>query len=171
MLVQAAEARFQRGLSALNEGRGLEALALFEASIELERRLGAATPQARYMSWYGMSLALEAHRWREGAALCRQAIGLEFYNADLCWNYGRVLVAQDDRKGAYEAFLKGLKLQRNHPGILRELGRMGWRRPPTIPFLARRNPINIALGKLLRGARGAMKQPSAGPSRAARRSA
>jgi len=150
MLVQAAESRFQRGLAALEAGRGLEALALFEAAIELERRLGAGSPQARYMSWYGLTIAIEAQRLREGAALCRQAIGLEFYNADLCWNYGRVLLAQDDRKGAFQAFLKGLKVQRNHAGIVRDLGRMGWRRRPAVPFLARRNPINVALGKLLR---------------------
>ena len=51
MLVQAAESRFARGLLALEAGRGLEALALFEASIELERRLGSRTPQARYLSF------------------------------------------------------------------------------------------------------------------------
>ncbi|HUC44828.1 MAG TPA: hypothetical protein VMR65_12355 [Candidatus Sulfotelmatobacter sp.] len=152
MLVQAAETRFQRGIAALEAGRGIEALALFEAAIELERRLGAGVPQARYMSWYGLTIALEAQRLREGAALCRQAIALEFYNADLCWNYGRVLLAADDRRGAFDAFLKGLKVQKSHAGIQRELSRMGWRRRPVLPFLDRANLLNRMLGKLLHGA-------------------
>jgi predicted Zn-dependent protease len=150
MLVQAAESRFARGLEALEAGRGLEALALFEAAIELERRLGARTPQARYLSFYGLSLALEADRLREGAELCRQAIGLEFFNADLSWNYGRVLLAQERRKEAYQVFLKGLSVQKSHQGILRELARMGWRKRPIVPFLDRKNPVNVALGKMLR---------------------
>ena len=152
MLVQAAETRFQRGLDAMNAGRGLEALALFEAALEVERRLGARTPQARYLSFYGLSLITEGGQPREGAELCRQAIALEFFNADLCFNYGRALLATARRKEAYTVFLKGLKVQKTHQGILRELGRMGWRRRPIIPFLARSNRINVTLGKMLRPA-------------------
>ena len=77
MLVQAAETRFQRGLQALQDGRTLEALALFEASLELERRLGARAPQARYLSFYGLCLAQEEARRRDGAEFCRQAIALD----------------------------------------------------------------------------------------------
>ena len=150
MLVQAAEARFQRGLQALKEGRGLEALALFEAAIALEKQLGSRTMQARYLSYYGLSLALHAGQPREGAEMCRQAITLEFFNADLCWNLGRVLLASGRRKDAFAAFLKGLSVQKNHQEIIGELGRMGWRKPPIIRFLPRGNPINATLGKLFR---------------------
>jgi tetratricopeptide (TPR) repeat protein len=151
MLVQAAETRFQRGLQALREGRGLEALALFEAALELERRLGARTPQARYLSYYGLALATDGGQLREGAEFCRQAVALEFYNADLCWNYGRVMLLADRRKEAFTAFVKGLSVQKNHQEILTELGRMGWRKRPLIPFLQRANPLNAALGRLFRG--------------------
>jgi len=150
MLVQAAESRFQRGLAALEGGRHLEALALFEAAIELEKKLGNQAPQARYLSFYGLCLAREGHRIREGAEFCRQAIALEFFNADLFWNYGRVLLLSDRRKDAFAAFVKGLSVQRNHQAILRELGQMGWRRPPVLAFLPRGNRINVALGKMLR---------------------
>ena len=152
MLVQAAETRFQRGLSALDGGRGLEALALFEAAIELERRLGAKTPQARYLSYYGFCLARDANHMREGAEFCRQAIALEFFNADLFWNYGRVLLLVERRKDAFAAFMKGLSVQKNHQEIIAELLRMGWRKPPVLGFLPRGNPINVALGKMLRAA-------------------
>jgi tetratricopeptide (TPR) repeat protein len=150
MLVQAAESRFQRGLLALEDGRTLEALALFEAALELEQRLGARTPQARYLSYYGWCLAKDASQTREGAEMCRQAIALEFFNADLFLNYGRVLLLADRRKEAFDAFLKGLSVQRNHQEILRELGRMGWRKRPLLSFLPRGNPINVVLGKLFR---------------------
>jgi tetratricopeptide (TPR) repeat protein len=159
MLVHAAETRFQRGLAAQKDGRGLEALALFEAAIELEKRLGARTPQARYLSYYGLALARDAGQLREGAEFCRQAIAMEFFNADLCWNYGRVLLLQDRRKEAFGTFLKGLKVQKNHQEILAELARMGWRKRPVIAFLPRGNPINAALGKLFHSA------PPAAPAR------
>jgi tetratricopeptide (TPR) repeat protein len=150
MLVQAAEARFQRGLAALVDGRGLEALALFEAALELDRRLGARMPQARYLSYYGLSLARDGSHLREGADFCRQAIDLEFFNADLFWNYGQVLLLAERRKDAFAVFVKGLSVQKNHQEILGELRRMGWRRRPVLAFLARGNPVNVALGKLLR---------------------
>jgi tetratricopeptide (TPR) repeat protein len=153
MLVQAAEVRFQRGLQALKEGRSLEALALFEAALELERRLGARQPQARYLSYYGLCLAQEGSKPRDGAKFCRQAIALEFFNADLFWNYGRVLLLSERRREAFTAFVEGLSVQKNHQEILRELGRMGWRKPPVLVFLARANPINVALGKMFRPSR------------------
>jgi tetratricopeptide (TPR) repeat protein len=152
MLVQAAETRFQRGLLALRDGRSLEALALFEAALELERRLGARTPQARYLSYYGLSLAREGSQPREGAEYCRQAIALEFFNADLFWNYGSVLLLSARRKEAFAAFVGGLSVQKNHQEILRELGRMGWRKRPVLAFLPRGNPINVTLGKMFRAA-------------------
>lgn len=150
MLVQAAETRFQRGLEALRDGRNLEALALFEAALELERRLGARAPQARYLSYYGLCLAHDGSQVREGADFCRQAIALEFYNADLFWNYGRVLLVSERRKEAFAAFVKGLSVQKNHQDILRELSKMGWRKPPLLPFLPRGHRINVALGRLFR---------------------
>ena len=64
-----------------------------------------------------------------------------------------MLLALDRRKDAYQAFLKGLSVQKNHQGILRELSRMGWRKRPIVPFLDRKNPLNVALGKMLRDAR------------------
>jgi len=161
MLVQAAETRFQRGLSALDAGRHLEALALFEAALELERRLGTHAPQARYLSYYGLCLARDGSHLREGADFCRQAIALEFFNADLFWNYGRVLLLSDRRKEAFTAFLKGLSVQKNHQEIIRELNQMGWRKPPVLAFLARGNPLNVALGRFFRPAPRGRTQGSA----------
>ncbi|HEY6100595.1 MAG TPA: hypothetical protein VIW03_14255, partial [Anaeromyxobacter sp.] len=42
----------------------------------------------------------------------------------------------------------GLSLWPDHPGLVAARDAMGLRRPPVIPFLSRRNPLNVALGKL-----------------------
>jgi len=148
MLVRPAEESFINGIAAWQQGRGIEALALFEAAVVIERRQGVDRPQARYLSFYGLSLGLETKRLAEGIRCCRDAIELEFFNADLCWNLGRLLVQAGERGEAYHAFQKGLQLQPGHPGILGELRRMGTRRRPPLQFLARHNPVNVILGRL-----------------------
>jgi tetratricopeptide (TPR) repeat protein len=150
MLVRAAEDSFRRGLEALHAGRGIEALALFEAALELEKKLGQGRPQARYLSYYGLCLAREGGNLQEGIKFCREAITLEFFNADLFWNLGRALLAAGRKKEAHLTFLKGLRLQRGHSGITSELLRLGIRRKPVLPFLSRSNPLNVVLGRLFR---------------------
>lgn len=150
MLSNTAEQRFRRGLDALENGRGIEALALFEAAIELERRHGHGKPQARYLSFYGLCLAIEARRPREGVNYCKQAIARESYNPDLYLNLGRAYLAVGRRKEAWEVFTRGLETAPRHSGILREMERMGHRRRPAVPFLDRSNPINVALGRAAR---------------------
>ena len=152
MLVPGAEERFRRGLEAFDNGRRREAMALFETALELERRSGARRPQARYLSFYGLCLALEEQRVREGIEMCRQAVPLESYNADLCLNLARALLAAQRRREAYDQLIRGAGLAPGHQGILRELRRMGFRRRPPLPFLPRQNPLNVLLGKILRPA-------------------
>ncbi len=148
MLVRPAEESFTKGIVSLQQGRGIEALALFEAAVVIERRCGVERPQARYLSFYGLCLGLEAKRIVEGIRFCREALQLEFFNPDLCWNLGRLLVQAGDRAEGYAAFQQGLGLQPKHSGILRELQRMGTRRRPAVQFLARSNPLNVILGRL-----------------------
>ncbi len=150
MLVRSAEKSFDRGLEALQAGRLREAMALFEAALEIERRRGVAVPQPRYLSFYGLCLGLEAGRMREAIRVCREATTLEFYNPDLYHNLGCLLLAAGRRKEAYEAFSRGYSLQPGHPGLRRELERMGRRRRPPLGFLARSHPLNVLLGKLSR---------------------
>lgn len=150
MVNRSAEDAFTRGLDALAHGRGREALALFEAAIEIEKRCGVARPQARYLSFYGLCLAVEKRQLNEGIRFCKQALEQEFFNPDLCCNLGRLLFRAGRRKDAYEVLVKGYSLQPNHQGIFEELSRMGMRRRPVVGFLARDNPINVVLGKMTR---------------------
>jgi len=150
MLVPSAEERFRRGLEAFQTGRQREALALFETAIELERRSGKKRPQARYLSYYGLCLALEENRVRDGIEICRQALPLESYNADLHLNMARALLVAGRRREAHEQLLRGAGLAPGHAEIYRALHAMGLRRRPAIPFLRRDNPLNVLLGRLTR---------------------
>jgi tetratricopeptide (TPR) repeat protein len=155
MVNRSAEDAYTRGLDALTRGRGREALALFEAAIEIEKRCGIARPQARYLSFYGLCLAIEKKQLNEGIRFCQEALNHEFFNPDLCCNLGRLLYRAGRRRDAYDVLLKGYTLQPNHQGIFEELARMGVRRRPVVGFLSRNNPINVVLGKLTRAGAGA----------------
>ena len=148
MLVHTAEESFRGGLDAMERGNHLEALALFEAALELEWRSCTATPQARYRSYYGLCLATRGERLREAVRLSREAVEMEGYNADLHANLGRVLLMAGNRREAHRTFVAGLRLQPGHAGITRELRGMGVRRRPPLPFLPRSHPINRVLGRL-----------------------
>lgn len=148
MLVRAAEASFEQGLRALNENRCREALACFEAAVEIEKRFQVRQHQARYLSYYGLCLGMTRTRVHEAIRLCRDSVAIEQFNPDLRWNLGRVLMAGGRRREAFDTFLRGLSQQPGHTGIRRELRRMGLRRRPIVPFLSRSHPLNVMLGKL-----------------------
>ena len=117
MLVQSAEDSYAKGLRALSGGRGKEAMALFEAAIRIAWRGRGTPPQARYLSYYGLCLALVANENREGLRCCREAVTLESYNPDIRCNLGRVLLYAGRRAEAYRCFLRGLALGGDHPTI------------------------------------------------------
>jgi tetratricopeptide (TPR) repeat protein len=148
VLIPSAEESYRNGLEALSLGRRTEAMALFEAAIEIERRRSTGRPQPRYLSFYGLCLAVEKNEIREGLRYCREALTLENFNADIRCNLGRVLLRAGRRREAYKCFSRGLGLEPDHAASLGALTQMGIRRRPILPFLARRNPINVFLGRL-----------------------
>ena len=154
MLINVAEERFRRGRIALERARVVEALASFEAAISLERRLGTGTIQARYLSYYGLCLALTGKRVRDGVGFCRQATTLEPYHPDFHWNFGIALLRARKRRKAFAVLHAGLAIEPDHRGIRRELRRMGQRRRVALPFLDRGHPVNVFLGKMSSGPNG-----------------
>ena len=148
MIVRPAEESFQKGLEALSQGQRVEALALFEAAIQVERQLGVDSGQPRYVSYYGLSLALAGRKVRDGVKLCREALAAEFFNADLHLNLARALLVSGKKKEAWAVLQKGLGWEQRHVGIIREIRAMGRRRRPVLPFLPRRHPINVLLGRI-----------------------
>ncbi len=153
MLIQSAEESYVKGLRALSEGRGKEAMALFEAAIRIAWRGRGSRPQARYLSYYGLCLALVRNESREGLRICREAVTLESYNPDIRCNLGRVLLSVGRRAEAYKCFVRGLSLGSDHPTIRSALRSMGIRSRSALPFLPRSNPLNAFLGRLRAGGR------------------
>ena len=108
----------------------------------------SARPQPRYLSYYGLCLALERHEMHEALRYCREAVTLESYNPDIRCNLGLVLLRSDRRREAFRCFLRVLNLDPSHAPAQRALRAMGVRRRPAIPFLARTNPINVFFGRI-----------------------
>jgi tetratricopeptide (TPR) repeat protein len=148
MLTPSAEESFARGRLALANGKRREALALFEASIEIERRRSQARPQPRYLSYYGLCLAIERGEVREALRYCREAVTLEGYNPDIRCNLGQVLLRAGRRKEAYRSFVRGLKADAQHRPSVDAIKTMGIRRKPFFAFLHRQNPLNVLLGRI-----------------------
>ena len=154
MLDHRAENAFQRGVELIYNNRWREALPFLRAAIDFERQGGDPTEvQARYLSYYGLCLAIVTDRKHEGAKFCKEAVDLEAYNPDLMCNLARVLLAADRRKDAHKALMRGLRLQPDHTAIIQQLKRMGIRKKPALPILDRSNPVNVFLGKMRNGAR------------------
>lgn len=151
MLNPAAEQSFRSGMDALVSRKTREAFAFFSGAIEIERQQCGPRPiQARYVSYYGLTLASTRGDLHEAVRCCRTAVKMESYRPDLCWNLGQVLIAADRRREAHRVLARAAQLQPGHSGIQRDLGRLGRRRRPPVPFLSRSNKINILLGKLFR---------------------
>jgi tetratricopeptide (TPR) repeat protein len=149
MSSKAADETFRKAMQTLDKnGLNKEALALFEAAVTLDARSTGNRGRPRYRSYYGMCLALEGNKFRDGLALCRSAAQEEFYSADLWMNLGKVEMEFGNRDEAHEAFLRGFRLAPHERGFLDQLEILGRRRPPLISFLSRRNPLNVMFGRL-----------------------
>jgi Tfp pilus assembly protein PilF len=86
----------------------------------------------------------------KGEKMCRAALNLAGRDRDpmLYVNLGRVLLDRGDRMKAREYFMKAYRKDNTSAPAALELSRMGVRKKPVFPFLARNNPLNIYLGKL-----------------------
>jgi tetratricopeptide (TPR) repeat protein len=142
-----SESAFMKGLQAVTRGEYLEALAYFEASMQLGQRGSAGAPPMKYLSYYGLCLAMASERVREAQEICENAVRAEFYNPELYLNLGKVYLKAGRRRPAFGAFVRGLRLNPRHAGLIRELRRLGLRLRPVLGFLDRRNPLNRLLGR------------------------
>ncbi len=150
-----------KGLDAVSRGDFLEALAFFEASIDLTRG-ASALPPMRCLSYYGLCLAMASNRLKEAREICERAVQTEFYNPELYLNLGKVYVRCGDRRRAFSTFVRGLQLNRRHMGLIRQIRNLGFRRRPVLRFLKRAHPLNRLLGRLLAsGDRGDLASASA----------
>jgi len=169
MPARRSEAAYKKGLEAVARGEFLEALALFEACIDIESHSGSGLPIAA-MSYYGLCLSLVSDRLAEARDICEAAVEAAPGDPDLYLNLGRVCQRQDDRAHAFRTYIRGLRLDPRHPALVEAVRRLGFRRRPVLGFLPRHHPVNRVLGSIRalldRGAR-RRTSPSASTLRAA----
>ncbi len=123
------------------KGRFKEALAAFSADNAYKK-----SPTA--ISYYALCVAVVKKDYEEAVSLCRSAAKKEFYNPDIYLNIGKVCILAERRDLAFMAFKKGLKMDNEHPGLLKQMKQLGIRRRPSLPFLPRGNPFNKLIGAL-----------------------
>ena len=99
------------------------------------------------LSYFGLCLALVKKEYKTAVELCKRAIDLEFYNGDHYANLSRVYAAQGNRKKAVETADAGLKLQPENDSLRAVRRSYGVRARASVPFLDRKNPINVSLGQ------------------------
>jgi Flp pilus assembly protein TadD len=138
------ERLFRAGMALLRQERPRDAVLAFEQALKL------SPGQPAYMSYLGLSMARSRVRPKDALDLCRKAVNAAAYHPEFFHNLGQVYLMSGNRARAREVFLKGLELDRRDHALKGELIAMGVRRTPPIPFLARNNRLNIALGRALK---------------------
>jgi len=115
------------------------------------------------LSYYGYLAAFMDGKYRSGIEACTRAIALfrkkallgeedaeEALNAGLYLNLGRAYLAAGKKMDAVDTLNKGLHYDKRNRDILAELKNLGIRKIIPLPFLARSNPINVFIGRMLR---------------------
>jgi len=108
---------------------------------------------AEALSYYGLCLALVQKKYKQAIGFCQQAIDMNFYWPDHYANLTRVYLAASMRRKAVETIEKGRSMFPDDKLLKRVHVEMGIRTRPVIPFLARGNPINVALGRSRRASK------------------
>lgn len=99
-------------------------------------------------SFLGFGIALRENRIEDGLTLCRYGVEIGFFDADNFLNLARVHFLNADRTSAWKAAAEGIALDPNNQDLRAFKARMGVRRKPVLPFLARANPLNKVLGQI-----------------------
>jgi tetratricopeptide (TPR) repeat protein len=148
MPILSAENRFRQGLAAVVDDRHGEALDHFLTALEIERERDVDVPDARYLSYYGLSLARVHGPGPEAIAACEQAVRRAPAHAALLVNLGRVYEMAGRTARALACFDGALRLAPEHRPLRRDLARIDRRTRPVIASLDRSHVLNRWLGTL-----------------------
>lgn len=148
MSVTGPKEPFEKGVRALAEGRAKEAVEYFETAITMERERGVVRPTMRYLSYYGLSVAMADRPTREAVRACETAASRDRFDALLLVNLGKVYLLSGQPTRALSAFERARRMDPTNPRIKRALARADRRGRPAIPFLGRDHRLNRSLGRL-----------------------
>lgn len=135
------------GKEAWKKGRVNEAARMLFAACDRLSRNDEARVPASALSLYAVCLAQQG-KLKEAVETCRHALSLEPSSLDSHLNMARIYLRADSRKKAIEVLDRGLAISPRNRDLLTLREELGRRRQPVIGFLARDNPLNVALGKI-----------------------
>lgn len=161
MSARLAESSFRRGLVALADGDTAGAASYFKSAIAIERQQAVARPEMRYLSYYGLSLALTHGATPEAIRACEVAVRDGFYDPHLLMNLSRVYVMAGKTTKALAMIEHGLKRSPFHHGLRSERAKIERRGSPALSVVSRDNVFNVWLGRVSRSLR--KRAPGANP--------
>lgn len=149
-----AECHSKRGFAAFKTGDFTRAAEEFRKALELDRERSRRTPEMRYLSYYGLSLARAGLSERIALEACQTAVNRQKRDPILYLNLGRVYHLAGKTGQALRAFESGLRIAPDHVVLRREMGSIDRRAKPVIPFLDRSHLLNRKLGRMRAQRRG-----------------
>jgi Flp pilus assembly protein TadD len=139
-------------LAALEDGRAaFQAMNLEAAHAAFGRAFQRGTRDPRLMSWYGVTLVLVEKNSNLGVQLCDQALRVAGNDPELLLNLARVHLALNQRDRVLQVLARGLEHWPDDPRLQAARAALGTRQDPILPFLSRKNRLNVALGRLRHG--------------------
>jgi tetratricopeptide (TPR) repeat protein len=103
---------------------------------------------ASAFSYYGLCVAMVRHKYAEAVKYCNISVKANFMDPEHRINLALVYLERDDRKNAVKNLEAGLRLQPSNKRINKIFREIGCRKALMFSFLARKNPLNIWIGKL-----------------------
>ena len=142
--------RVQEAVSWARNERYEEAMEVFEDYLVLSSKgdLQDKRYAAAAFSYYGLCVAMVKHKYAEALKYCNISVKANFMDPEHRINLALVYLERDDRKNAVRNLEAGLRLQPSNRRIQKIFAEIGRRKPVTFTFLARRNFINVWLGRL-----------------------
>jgi tetratricopeptide (TPR) repeat protein len=166
MPILSAENNFKKGLVALVDDDPGRAVDFFRRALDIERDRKVRRPEWRYLSYYGLSLALSGDPGPRAIEACETAAAREGVRSDLYLNLGQVYMMADRVDRAREALQRGLELDPRSLPLIEELSRVCRRSRPPIGGLHRDHRVNRVLGSWRAHVKARAERPSAAANRA-----
>ncbi len=133
---------FSEGLMFLRNNR------MVEASNAFKRAVKEDNGNVRYLSYYGLTVALLEKDIPRAISLCRASIEHTPFDPELYFNLSRVYHLAGQRVKTLITLREGLGYEEDSPLLRMALRRMGVRRTPPLNFLPREHLLNKIIGKL-----------------------
>lgn len=138
---------FRKGMAMLAANRNDEAVHFFETAMRQVADSQIVSRKMRYLSYYGLSVALADRPTKDAIKACEVAAKSNFFSAEMQLNLGKVYALAGKTTRALAAFENGLHRNPKSEALKAELAATTRRRKPPIPWLSRNHPINRLLGK------------------------